>query len=159
MYKATVNDSQLFEVGKANDIIDFDCSKLPDGKYHILLNNKSFVAELVEIDRREKMVHLKLGDELFHVAVEDSFDALLESMGMDKAQEQKVSEIKSPMPGLVLDILVKVGDTVSKDQSLMVLEAMKMENIIASPSDAVVSHIEVAKQDKVDKNQILIRFE
>lgn len=159
MYKATVNDTQLFEINETTEKVDFDCSLLPDGKYHLLVNNKSFVAELVNIDRREKIVHLKLGDELFHVAVEDSFDALLESMGMDKAQEQKVSEIKSPMPGLVLDILVNVGDAVAKDQSLMVLEAMKMENIIASPSDAVVSHIEVSKQDKVDKNQILIRFE
>ena len=63
------------------------------------------------------------------------------------------------MPGLVLSIMVRVGDSVKKGQGLMVLEAMKMENIIKSPSDGIVKSIYIKKSDAVEKNQVLIKFE
>ena len=63
-----------------------------------------------------------------------------------------------PMPGMVLNVLVKEGDAVKKGDELLVLEAMKMENNIKAPGDGIVSEISVKSGDKVEKNQILIRF-
>ena len=102
---------------------------------------------------------LNINGQEFSISLEDDFDQMLESMGMDKDAGATVSEVISPMPGLVLDVQVKVGDTVEKDQALLVLEAMKMENVIAAPNDGVIAAVEVSAQDKVDKNQVLVRFE
>ena len=93
------------------------------------------------------------------VAIEDRFDALLHQLGMDNMNNQKVNEVKAPMPGLVLNIMIKPGDSVSKGDGLLVLEAMKMENIIKSPTDGVVKSIEVEQSIAVEKNQVLIKFE
>ena len=116
-------------------------------------------AEIVEVDRNAKAVVLLIDKRKFSIQIQDDFDLLLSKMGMDKKAGDIISEIKSPMPGLVLDVKVNIGDAVEKGQALMVLEAMKMENVIAAPNDGIVSRIDVNKQDKVDKNQILIRFE
>ncbi len=162
MFKATVNDQHHFDIleQKVNDKpTTFDCKLLPNGKYHVILNNKSFNAEIVEVDRNAKAVVLLIDKRKFSIQIQDDFDLLLSKMGMDKKAGDIISEIKSPMPGLVLDVKVNIGDAVEKGQALMVLEAMKMENVIAAPNDGIVSRIDVNKQDKVDKNQILIRFE
>jgi biotin carboxyl carrier protein len=64
--------------------------------------------------------------------------------------------IKSPLPGVILEISVKEGDTVKKGQKLIVLEAMKMENVIESNADGKVSSIKVAKGDTVLEGAILV---
>ena len=91
--------------------------------------------------------------------VKDKYAELLEKMGMDMSLAGKVSELKAPMPGLVLDILVNEGDEVTADQPLMILEAMKMENVIKSPTDGVVKSINITKSKSVEKNQVLISFD
>lgn len=66
------------------------------------------------------------------------------------------SSIKSPLPGVVLDVLVQVGDTVKSGQQLMILEAMKMENNIDSDRDGVVREIRARKGDSVLEGDVLI---
>ena len=80
-------------------------------------------------------------------------------MGLENALTPKISEIKAPMPGLVLNIAVNVGDTVEVNQKVLTLEAMKMENAIKSPTAGIIAAIEVQAGQAVDKNQVLIRFE
>jgi biotin carboxyl carrier protein len=63
------------------------------------------------------------------------------------------------MPGLVLDVLVSPGDSVEIGQRILVLEAMKMENAIKSPTAGVVASVNVSRGQAVEKNYILIRFE
>ena len=77
---------------------------------------------------------------------------------MDKMFAQKVNDLKAPMPGLVLDILVSEGQTIQKGDNLLVLEAMKMENNLKATNDAVVKKIKVSKGDKVEKNTVLIEL-
>jgi biotin carboxyl carrier protein len=162
MFIATVNNQHKLEI-ESNQVngeaVRFDCEKLPDGSYHILLNDKSLNAKLIDFDSNDKTVQLLINNQKFDVQLKDDFDLLLSKMGMDAKASNVISDIKSPMPGLVLDINVNIGDSVETGQALMVLEAMKMENVIAAPNPGIVKSVEVAKQDKVDKNQILIRFE
>jgi biotin carboxyl carrier protein len=77
---------------------------------------------------------------------------------LDNLNSKKVNEVKAPMPGLVLEIRVNVGDAVKKGDAILVLEAMKMENILKSPTDGTVSKINVKKGIAVEKNQVLINF-
>ncbi|MCL4155747.1 UNVERIFIED_CONTAM: hypothetical protein GTU68_052685 [Idotea baltica] len=62
------------------------------------------------------------------------------------------------MPGLVLNIRVSPGDEVAEGDTLLVLEAMKMENVIKAVGNGTVKEIKVGHGDKVDKGQILIQF-
>jgi biotin carboxyl carrier protein len=77
---------------------------------------------------------------------------------MSNATAAKVSDIKAPMPGLIVAIKVEEGQTVAKGDPIMILEAMKMENILKSPGDGVVKAIKVKLRDNVEKGQVLIQF-
>ena len=66
------------------------------------------------------------------------------------------SQVKSPMPGNIIDIKVKAGDKVSKGQTLIILEAMKMENDIPAPVDGVVDAVLVNKGDAVEVDAALV---
>jgi biotin carboxyl carrier protein len=92
------------------------------------------------------------------VNLKEPLDDLLQSMGLDKLATAKVSSVKAPMPGLVLSVLVSAGQEVKKGDKLLVLEAMKMENIIKAGGDGVVAQIMVNQGQAVDKNQTLIEF-
>ena len=77
---------------------------------------------------------------------------------MGGANEKKLNEIKAPMPGLILDIKVEVGQEVKKGDPILILEAMKMENILKSPGDGIVKAIKVKVKDNVEKGQLLLEF-
>ena len=167
MYKAKVSE-QTFEFNFTDDKalkgsidgVPFDMDLAKQGSvHHLIHNHKSYTIELVELNKEEKICVLKVNNLEITVAVEDQYDALLKQLGMDNMNSQKVNEVKAPMPGLVLNILVEPGQVITKGDGLFVLEAMKMENIIKSPADAVVKSIEVQKGVAVEKNQVLVRFE
>ena len=65
-------------------------------------------------------------------------------------------EVKAPMPGNIIKVNCKVGDSVSKGDVLVVLEAMKMENDICSPEDGVVASIEVSQGNSVETDAVLV---
>lgn len=167
MYKAKVNE-QLFEFNFSDDKAlkgtlngdSFEMDLAKQGSVHHLIHeHKSYTIELVELNKEAKFCVLKVNNQEITVSIEDKYDALLKQLGMENMKNQKVNEVKAPMPGLVLTILVEPGQEISKGDGLFVLEAMKMENIIKSPADAVVKSIEVNKGIAVEKNQVLIKFE
>ena len=106
-----------------------------------------------------KEVALKLNGKLNTIKLTDKFDELLKSLGMDNLAVKKVLDLKAPMPGLVLNILVSEGDTIAKGDALIVLEAMKMENIIKSPTAGVIKKIHAVKATAVEKSELLISFQ
>ena len=126
---------------------------------HVIYKNGSYTVELISFDKENKTCVIQVNNNEYVVSVEDRFDMLLHQLGMDNIKSQKVNELKAPMPGLVLSVMVKVGDSVKKSEGLMVLEAMKMENIIRASADGIVKSIDVKKSDAVEKNQVLIKFE
>ena len=65
-------------------------------------------------------------------------------------------KVNSPMPGNIIDIKVSAGDTVKSGDTLLILEAMKMENEIKAPCDGTVAGVHVAKGDTVDSGALLI---
>ncbi|MBN2397856.1 MAG: acetyl-CoA carboxylase biotin carboxyl carrier protein subunit [Deltaproteobacteria bacterium] len=70
-----------------------------------------------------------------------------------------MTEITAPMPGNIVEILVKVGDAVSENDEVIILEAMKMENPIFAPCDGTVKEIKVKEKDSVEADQVLMILE
>ena len=63
--------------------------------------------------------------------------------------------VNAPMPGNILDVKVKPGDSVKAGDTLLILEAMKMENEISAPQDGTIASIDVRKGDVVDSGALL----
>lgn len=163
--KVKVNDHYDFDVKVAqntvmvNDVVlEIDSRDLSASQKHLIYLHKSYNIELVDTSADQKHCTVKVNGTLYQIAIEDQYDTLLMQLGMDNAVANKVLEIKAPMPGLVLSILGAEGQEVSKGDSLLVLEAMKMENIIKSPTGGAIKKILIHKGDKVEKNEILIQF-
>ncbi|WP_375447848.1 biotin/lipoyl-containing protein [uncultured Fibrella sp.] len=165
MYTASVNnaapvsiDIQPAGIMLNDQPYDWDLSKLGEGMYHILKSDRSYSVEVLAVDAATKTVQLKINGHIHDVAVKDRFDLLLEKMGMSNAAASKVNNIKAPMPGLIVGISLEVGSVVSKGDTVLILEAMKMENVIKAPGDGTVKAIKVQKGDRVEKGQVLVEF-
>ena len=83
---------------------------------------------------------------------------LFEKIGFQEDSKNNISEIKAPMPGTIIDILVEEGQEIDQNDPILILEAMKMENIIRSTSKATVSEIVAKPGAVVQKNDTLIKF-
>ena len=164
MYSAHVND-QVFEIVMSDNEflvngkpIRWDVTTIRDGYFHILLDQKSYRAEVVEADMEAKRFTFKINGRHYPVVLKDKFDLLLEKMGMNTNAGARVNHVRAPMPGLIIQLKVKDGDVVKAGDTLLILEAMKMENIIKAPGDATVRSVKVRMGEGVEKNQVLIEF-
>ena len=83
----------------------------------------------------------------------------MEKIGVQSLTADHATELRAPMPGKILKVLTKKGESIAKAQGLIVLEAMKMENVLKSPIGAEISRINVKEGDTVEKDQILVTFE
>ena len=165
MYQIKVNNKHDFEIDRqskgllVNDTaVNADIKALNPSLFHIINDNASYNAEVVSFNKEEKTAEIKVNNNVYTVSAKDQFDVLLDKMGLSNLNAAKVSEIKAPMPGLVLKIFAEVGAEVKKGENLFVLEAMKMENIIKAPADVNVKAIKIKPGDKVEKGQILMVF-
>jgi biotin carboxyl carrier protein len=165
MLKVTVNDKLVFETDIQKDKIinngktfEWDITELRPGIFHIIKDNKSFTAELLKIDAAAKTLQLKINNHIFNISAQDELDLLLEKMGINKTQSNQAAPLKAPMPGLVLEVKVSENQAVKKGDPLVILEAMKMENILKAAADGVVKTVKIKKGETVEKNQVLIIF-
>ncbi len=140
-------------------IKDLDAQYIGSDKLHIIANNKNYDTQLEHMDMANRTMTVNVNGTSYQLSIKDEYDELLHEMGLDVVPEQKMTDVKAPMPGLVLQVMVKVGDTVIKGDQLIILEAMKMENVLQAEGDGTVKSIEVNQGDKVDKTQVLIEME
>lgn len=165
MYQLKVNEKFNFEVSETQGAwtvngkpMELDTLVIKDNLLHVLHQHTSYRVEIVSFSKEEKIASIKVNGHTYSIAIKDRFDDLLHQLGLDNLQSTKVAELKAPMPGLVLSVLVNEGDKIKKGDNLLVLEAMKMENIIKSPTDVTIKSIKIKPSDKVEKNQVLIQF-
>ncbi|GET33920.1 acetyl-CoA carboxylase biotin carboxyl carrier protein subunit [Prolixibacter bellariivorans] len=78
--------------------------------------------------------------------------------GEIQKKSSKAKAIKAPLPGTILSIAVKEGDTVTKGQTLMVMEAMKMENSIMAEADGTVAAVKVSAGQSVLQDDVLVEI-
>ena len=157
-FKVVVENTHEFKIN-SDDISKIDAIQTSPNSYHILKDNKSIKAEVIEKDFFRKTYTIKIDNSSYEVVISDSLDLLIGEMGFAFSSSRDIDSISAPMPGLILEIHVRIGQAVNEDDPLLILEAMKMENVITSPRDGIIKNISVKKSEAVDKNQLLIEFE
>ena len=108
-------------------------------KYKITLNGKTYE---VEVEEGQAMLV-------------DEYEAYKPAAPAAAAPAAAGEQVKSPMPGNILDVKVAVGDTVAEGDVLIILEAMKMENEVVAPQDGTIASINVNSGDMVEAGNVL----
>lgn len=155
---AKVNNQFDFKFDQS-EVDQLDASKTKENTYHIIHESDAINAEIVHFDFLNKKYQVKINANIYDVKIDDDLDLLIKEMGLSLGSSQLQNTVKAPMPGLILDIKCKEGDSVKEGDYVMVLEAMKMENTLVAPKDGVVKSIKAKKGDGVSKNQLLIEFD
>lgn len=162
MIKATINGKTEFTVeGKTlnGQPVEWDLVEVRENTFHIIRNNKGYNATIVSFNREEKTMVVRVNGNDYEVSIKDKYDLLLQQLGISAKSSSAAQNIKAPMPGLIINIVAPEGTEVKKGDPLLILEAMKMENVIKSPRDGKVKKVHVALKQAVEKNQLLLEFE
>lgn len=133
---------------------NYSITELLDSKVVLKVDNKFYEAKILQNINSD--VSLLINGKIFDINIktnlqEKAFKLLSESQGI----KDNSIIIKSPMPGLVLKICKKVGDQISKGDTIMILEAMKMENEIKSNKSGILHEIFVNEGKPIEKNVTL----
>jgi len=165
MLQVKANDKYNYDITMDGDVlfingekINADIRQLNSSAFHVINNLQSYNAEVVSFDPMGKTAEIKVNNNTYTVTAKDQFDILLDKLGLSSLNAAKVSEVKAPMPGMVLKVFVTEGMEIKKGDNLFVLEAMKMENIIKAAADVVVKTVKIKPGDKVEKGQVLLMF-
>jgi biotin carboxyl carrier protein len=157
-FKLSVNNQHTFELS-ISDLKNLDAVAIGNSKFHLLKDHKPYQTEIIDSDFNQKKYTVKVNNTNYTVAISNALDQQIAAMGFEVGATKHINAIKAPMPGLILEIHVAVGQTVNENDSLIILGAMKMENSFLSPRDGVIKSIAVAVGDAVEKGQLLIEFE
>ncbi len=138
---------------------DYNCevSKLGESRSLMLLNNLAYEVDVHSGGYESRRVAFMRGMEI-PADVEDYNLAQMRKAAGVKIGEKLEKVLKALMPGLVLKVQVKVGDSVVKGQPLFVVEAMKMENVIKAQSDAKIKAVHIKSGMSVEKGDKLLEF-
>lgn len=120
--------------------------------YSLILGHQSYD---LFVERREGTYYILIEGDRYAIQVEDARQRQLKAMGGARDEEHGTASIAAPMPGLVVKVLVAVGDVVEAGQGLLILEAMKMENEIRSPRPGVVRSLNTVAGQAVNQGDLL----
>ncbi len=124
--------------------------------YSVLMDGKSYEIDVDENSGGDYSV--LIGGEHFRIEITDEMKRkLLQILG--ESAGAATGEVTTAMPGMVVKVLVQEGDQVERDQPLVILEAMKMENEFKAPMDSVVKAIKVREGETVEANAVLVVLE
>jgi len=159
MLKATVDGHYRFEIHPTDPPSALDVVEGASGVMSVLHEGRSYTATVEGVDETEKTVTVRINGRAYTVQIEEPMDALLKRLGMDAAAGKKAEAVKAPMPGLVLRVLVDAGQAVQKGDPLIILEAMKMENVLKAAAPGTVKTIKATERTAVEKGTVLIEME
>ena len=146
-----------YQVTTGNQTSQVEVLNYHEGKLVFAVDDKHYEAFVSEDSRRVIYVNLNLAN----------FTCRREDILSDKdyvdssivAESAGGNTLQAPMPGKVIQINVNEGDTVQQGDTLVVLEAMKMENSLAAPANAKVKRVHVAEADMVNRDDVLVELE
>jgi len=122
-------------------------------------NGSKYTVQIQEINKATNKAIVLVNQQLYKISWENKGEKFLNSLGIVLPKKEIQNNLVAPMPGLVLDILVKVGDEIEENSPLLILEAMKMENLLKSSAKGTVKSIKVQNKQAVEKGVVLIEFE
>ncbi|MBI9041848.1 biotin/lipoyl-containing protein [Lutibacter sp.] len=156
-FKVQVNETLEYDFNDS-DSENLDIVKLSESKFHVLQNKTSYNVAIEKTDFYLKEYIISVNSNSYQVKISNQLDVLIKKMGFHKGASKKVNDIKAPMPGIILSVLVKENQQVKEGETLLILEAMKMENAITCPKDAIIKNITISVNQTVDKGQLLIEL-
>ena len=157
IYKVKVNGIEFLI--SQDEINHSDLIKNSNQSYNLIKEYRSINSKIVDEDIAAKKISIEIESEIFEVLIQDELDQMLDQMGFGQVSNKQIKEIKAPMPGLVLEINVSVGQELKEGDKVLILSAMKMENSILIHADATIKRIAVTPGEAVEKGQILVELE
>lgn len=141
--------SELFTNDNKNII-----EKISDSIYKV----DGEVIEILDLNADLKTLKFRHNHNTHEVQFKNELDFTLDKMGIKRSFDNINTDIKAPMPGKVIAIKVKAGDTVKQGDPLLILEAMKMENVLKAAHDCEIKTVLVEEFNNVEKNELLIEL-
>jgi biotin carboxyl carrier protein len=158
-YEATTQQGANTFTFTSDELNEMDIELLPDGRIHLLLAGKSYLCAVEELETSAKKLRVEVNGKRIEVEVKDELDLLIRSMGMRTTEKKASKNIMAPMPGLILQLRAKSGDEVETGSEILILEAMKMENVLKANGSGTVKEILVQAGQTVEKGQLLAIIE
>lgn len=158
MYKVLIKDQEIIVTQEDLDQLDVSFDK-NHGFYQVLENGKAHRIIPMEQSHNGKVQTLQINNLNLDLEILNPLDQQVESMGLSNIDENKSKSIHAPMPGLIIDIMCNEGDEIHEGTSLLILEAMKMENVIKAEGSGTITKIYKNIGDSVEKGQIIIEIE
>lgn len=156
--KALVNNIQEYSFSP-KEVEQLDAIDQGNDHYHLIHKNKSLQVKVIERDFFNRTYSIRINAHVYTVKIHRPLDDLIKKMGYTTGSSKIIDSIKAPMPGIIVGLKVEKGQAVKEGDTLLILEAMKMENTILCPKNTVIKEIYVTVGDTVDKNKLLIDFE
>lgn len=157
-FRVTADEHHHFDF-QPEDAKSLDVIPDGNGKFHILYKGRSYHAELLEADYATRHYTFRINGSKHTVKIADHYERLAQQLGLNIGGGHKINTVRAPMPGLVLNVMVETGQSVQKGDPLLILEAMKMENVIKAAGEGRVKAVKVEKGAAVDKGQLLLEME
>lgn len=158
IYTVGVGDETEFSLGPQS-AASLDLVKTGEDTHHLIHGGKGYRVSWPKADFHKGLYVVEIEGRRYETWVKTPLDGLIQRMGLAGNGNRDIDAILAPMPGLLLEVLVQEGDKVEKGDRLLVLEAMKMENIISSPRAGTIKKIHQGQGATVDKKQLLLEFE
>lgn len=152
-----VNLIQTFDLDNENS--KYDIEDLGKGVFKVQSGKSSAILEVLDIDIESKSMTVRHQHTVYDLEFKNELDLVLDQMGIKLSSETISTDVKAPMPGKVIDIVVKPGDKLQKGDAILILEAMKMENVLKAEGDCSIKKVLVASSESVEKNQVLVEFD
>lgn len=151
--KLDVNVTGYLEAKVKGQEQKVDLVRLDDVRFSAIIEHKSYIFEL---QKKDDEYFIQYKNRRIPVTIETDKDVLLKQLKKASGADSGKSDVKAPMPGLVVRLDVVVGQSVTKGQGILILEAMKMENEIKAPVNGTITNIMVSEKQSVEKNAILL---
>jgi biotin carboxyl carrier protein len=156
-----VNEDGKVTVNGEERAVDF--MSISESLYSVIIVSESLYSVIIEnlsfevvVELRDGTYNVMMQGDLYEATVLDERQQRMARASAGFSAAQGEINLKSPMPGLIVDVRVAEGQSVEKGQSLIVLESMKMENELKAPRAGTVSRIQVHKGDSVEQNKVLL---
>jgi biotin carboxyl carrier protein len=146
------------QVRVGDEPLAIDVKRINERLYHVIYQNQSYDVFIQRIDPEAREATISINGKRSTVRLQTRIEKLLKELGLEAAMTKKLDKLKAPMPGMIHSLKITEGQTVKKGDPLLILEAMKMENVIKSPGDGTVIQIHVDEKASVEKNALLISF-
>ena len=153
-YLVTIGDHE--HAVEAADLNALDLIDTGAREFHLIQDETTYHCTVEVLDPVRKTATVIVNGQRHELHLADEVDQMVARMGLSAVTATANKDVHAPMPGLVLDILVEPGQEIEAGTPLVILEAMKMENVLKAEGDGTVERIEVSKGDAVEKRQLLV---